>query len=156
MSQEGKLKVSPTHGSKNNTIIASFTGTGVCRGGDSQHHTPDEGARTGIAHTRHFTADNCLDAGTRDRRQRKQAQRHSKGQKSNSVSIYRLPALRPAPACPPALFPPAPAPVPPCGDVPGAPVAPRRIVGSPQPHGHPCPAPPRHLSRLIFVLITIF
>lgn len=31
MSQEGKLKVSPTHGSKNNIIIASFTGTGVCR-----------------------------------------------------------------------------------------------------------------------------
>ena len=31
MSQEGKLKVSPTHGSKNNIIIASFTATGVCR-----------------------------------------------------------------------------------------------------------------------------
>lgn len=30
-SQEGKLKASPTHGSKNSIIIASFTGTGVCR-----------------------------------------------------------------------------------------------------------------------------
>lgn len=31
MSREGILKVSPTHGSKNNIIIASFTGTRVCR-----------------------------------------------------------------------------------------------------------------------------
>lgn len=48
MSQEGKLKVSPTHGSKNNIVIASFTGTGVCRGGNSQHYAPDEGSRRGL------------------------------------------------------------------------------------------------------------
>lgn len=34
MSQEGELKVAPTHGSESNIIIASFTGTRVCRAGD--------------------------------------------------------------------------------------------------------------------------
>lgn len=65
-SQEGKLKVSPTHGSKNN-MIATLTGTRVCRAEEeicSITFLMKEHGRGLLTLSLYFAVGNCLDTRT--------------------------------------------------------------------------------------------
>lgn len=140
MSQEGKLKVSPTHGSKNNTVIASFTGTGVCRGGNSQHYAPDEGSGQGLLtlgiSQRIIAWTPEHEIGGSANRLRDTARGRNQIQ---CLFICSPPSALPVPV--PAVCSP-PAPVPPCRDMPRSPSGPTADCGEPPAPWTPTAPPP--------------